>query len=39
MPNNNRVNYTREHIEYILKNYKVCPEKCIRETGHSISII
>jgi hypothetical protein len=40
MPNNNkRVKYTRGHIEYILKNYRAYPEKCVRETGHSISSI
>ena len=40
MPNNNnRVKYTREHIEYILKNYRAYPEECVKETGHSISSI
>ena len=40
MPNNNnRVKYTREHIEYILNNYRAYPEECVKETGHSISSI
>ena len=37
--NNNKVKYTREHIEYILKNYRAYPEECVKETGHSISSI
>jgi hypothetical protein len=42
MPNNNnkRVKYTRGHIEYILKNYRAYPEKCVRETGpHFMTIV
>mgnify|MGYP006103491405 FL=1 len=37
--NSNRVKYTREHIEFILKNYIDNPELCVRETGHSVSSI
>jgi hypothetical protein len=36
---NNRVKYTREHIEFILKNYRTNPKLCIKETGHSDSSI
>ena len=37
--NNNRVKYTKKHIEYILNNYRANPEECVKETGHSISSI
>lgn len=37
--NNNKVKYTKKHIEYILKNYRAYPEECEKETGHSISSI
>ena len=37
--NSNKVKYTREHIEFILKNYITNPELCVRDTGHSKSSI
>ena len=37
--NSNKVKYTREHIEFILKNYITNPELCVKETGHSKSSI
>ncbi len=36
---NERVTYTREHIEFILENYRTNPQLCVRETGHSMSSI
>ena len=36
---NKRVTYTREHIEFILENYRTNPQLCIKETWHSISSI
>ena len=35
----NKVSYTREHIEFILENYRKNPDLCVKETGHSISSI
>ena len=37
--NSNKVKYTREHIEFILKNYITNPALCVKETGHSKSSI
>tara|TARA_B110000259_G_scaffold183674_1_gene229323 strand:- start:1335 stop:1610 length:276 start_codon:yes stop_codon:yes gene_type:complete len=37
--NSNRVKYTREHIEFILKNYVTNPKLCKEVTGHSESSI
>jgi hypothetical protein len=34
-----RVKYTREDIEFILKNYRSNPELCVKETKHSDSSI
>lgn len=36
---NERITYTKEHIEFILENYRTNPQLCVRETGHSISSI
>ena len=37
--NRKRVEYTREHIEFILKNYLSNPKLCKEVTGHSESSI
>ena len=37
--NSNKVKYTREHIEFILKNYITNPGLCVKKTGHSKSSI
>ena len=37
--NSKKVPYTREHIEFILKNYRDNPRLCIEKTGHSDSSI
>ena len=37
--NSKRVEYTREHIEFILKNYLSNPKLCKEVTGHSESSI
>ena len=34
-----KVPYTREHIEFILKNYMNNPRLCVEKTGHSDSSI
>ncbi|NVK73080.1 MAG: hypothetical protein HWE24_06330 [Oceanospirillaceae bacterium] len=34
-----KVKYTREHIEFILENYRSNPDLCVKETGHSNSSI
>lgn len=34
-----KVDYTREHIEFILENYRSNPDICVKETGHSLSSI
>ena len=39
MKQKNKVPYTREHIEFILKNYITNPLLCVKETGHSNSSI
>jgi len=33
--NSNKVAYTREHIEFILENYRNNPVLCVEKTGHS----
>ena len=37
--NSNRVAYTKEHIEFILENYRNNPGLCVEKTGHSDSSI
>ena len=37
--NRNRVAYTKEHIEFILENYRNNPGLCVEKTGHSDSSI
>ena len=37
--NSNRVAYTKDHIEFILENYKNKPGLCVEKTGHSDSSI
>lgn len=39
MSNKNRVLYTKEHIKFILKNYRTNPKLCVDKTGHSESSI
>ena len=39
MRGTDRIPYTREHIEFILENYRINPKLCVQETGHSISSI
>lgn len=39
MSGKDRVPYTREHIEFILENYRNNPVLCEKKTGHSISSI
>ena len=34
-----RIPYTREHIEFILDNYRTNPKLCVKQTGHSIDSI
>ena len=34
-----KVDYTRQHIEFILENFRKDPELCVKETGHSLSSI
>tara|TARA_B110000503_G_C6842761_1_gene287527 strand:- start:115 stop:390 length:276 start_codon:yes stop_codon:yes gene_type:complete len=34
-----RVSYTREHIKFILENYRNKPKLCVEKTGHSDSSI
>lgn len=34
-----KIKYKREHIEFILQNYRNNPELCVKETGHSDSSI
>ena len=34
-----KVPYTREHIEFILENYRNDPRLCVKKTGHSDSSI
>ena len=36
---NERITYTKDHIEFILENYRTNPQLCVRETGHSMSSI
>lgn len=31
----NKVAYTRDHIEFILENYRNNPGLCVKKTGHS----
>ena len=35
----NHVNYTEEHVRFILNYYRTNEELCVNETGHSISSI
>ena len=37
--NSNRVAYKKEHIEFILENYRNNPGLCVEKTGHSDSSI
>lgn len=37
--NSKRVEYTREHIEFILENFRNNPKLCVKQTGHSMSSI
>lgn len=39
MSGKDRIPYTREHIEFILENYRSNPDLCAKKTGHSISSI
>jgi hypothetical protein len=34
-----KVKYTEEQIKFILENYRMKPELCVKETGHSVSSI
>lgn len=34
-----RIPYTREHIEFILNNYRTNPQLCVNQTGHSVDSI
>lgn len=34
-----RTPYTREHIEFILDNFRTNPQLCVKQTGHSMSSI
>ena len=34
-----RTLYTREHIEFILDNFRTNPQLCVKQTGHSMSSI
>ncbi len=34
-----RNSYTREHIEFILDNYRTNPQLCVKQTGHSMDSI
>lgn len=36
---NRKVEYTREHIEFILEHFRKDPDLCVKETGHSLSSI
>lgn len=34
-----KVKYTEEQIKFILENYRMNPDLCVKKTGHSVSSI